>query len=215
MPSIITSNEAADALAPRILSIRQGLGSRSIVLIGMMGAGKSSIGRRLASELRLQFADADTEIESAAGMTIEEIFKQHGESYFREGEERVIKRLLKSGPQVLATGGGAVLSAETRSRIAEQGVSIWLNAPLELLLQRVARRDNRPLLKTDNPAGVMARLLEQRVPYYRAADIVFESRDAPHDVIVDEVLTLLADHLPVTGQAAAVPSADLTVPEPQ
>ncbi len=125
----------------------------------MMGAGKSSIGKRLAAALELPFYDADIEIERAAGTTIEEIFRLHGEAYFREGEERVIKRILQGGSQVLATGGGAVISPQTRAEIAKSGVSIWLNAPIDLLLQRVSRRDNRPLLKIENPRAVLARLL--------------------------------------------------------
>jgi shikimate kinase len=176
-------------------AVRDVLGSRSIILVGMMGAGKSSIGRRLGLALDLPFNDADLEIEKAAGMTIEEIFRVHGEPYFRDGEERVIKRLLQGGPQILATGGGAVISAQTRARIAKCGVSIWLNAPLDLLLNRVSRRDNRPLLKTGDPHCVLARLLSERQPYYAEADLVFQSREAPHETIVDEILALVASHL--------------------
>ena len=176
-------------------AVRDVLGSRSIILVGMMGAGKSSIGRRLGLALDLPFNDADLEIEKAAGMTIEEIFRVHGEPYFRDGEERVIKRLLQGGPQILATGGGAVISAQTRAQIAKCGVSIWLNAPLDLLLNRVSRRDNRPLLKTGDPQCVLARLLSERQPYYAEADLVFESREAPHETIVDEILVLVASHL--------------------
>jgi shikimate kinase len=187
-----TETEALPALAR---SVRPALGSRSIVLVGMMGAGKTSIGRRLAAVLDLPFYDADAEIEHAAAMTIEEIFRVHGETYFREGEERVIKRLLQSGPQVLATGGGAIVSAQTRAAIARSGLSIWLNAPLDLLLQRVARRDNRPLLKTENPRAVLERLLSQRGAYYAEADLVFQSREAPHDTIVEEILVMMQAHL--------------------
>jgi shikimate kinase len=182
--------------------VRQALGSRSIVLVGMMGSGKTSIGRRLALALDLPFCDADAEIEQAAGMTIEDIFRFHGEAYFREGEERVIRRLLEGGPQVLATGGGAVISEQTRAKIAKKGVSIWLNAPLDLLFQRVSRRDNRPLLKTDEPRAVLERLLLERARFYGAADLIFESRDAPHDAIVDDMLSLLAAHLAAQGLAA-------------
>ncbi len=176
-------------------TVRGALGNRSIVLTGMMGSGKSSIGRRLAAALELPFSDADTAIEQAAGMTVEEIFRNHGEPHFREGEERVIKRLLQSGPQVLATGGGAVLSAKTREEIARAAISIWLKAPVELLLQRVSRRDNRPLLKTPDPRAVLTRLLEERTPYYAEADLILESSDAPHEVIVENVLSLLASYL--------------------
>lgn len=183
-------------IAPsRAREVRLELGKRSIVLVGMMGSGKSSIGRRLATALDLPFHDADMEIEQAAGMTIEELFRTHGEPYFREGEERVIRRLLRSGPQVLATGGGAVISAQTRAEIARTAVSIWLKAPLDLLLARVARRDNRPLLKGGDPRAVLARLLDERAPYYAEADLMFESRDASHETIVEELLLLLASHL--------------------
>jgi shikimate kinase len=178
----------------RARAVRLALGHRSIVLVGMMGSGKSSIGRRLAAALDLPFHDADAEIEQAAGMTIEEIFRDHGEAYFREGEERVIRRLLRGGPQVLATGGGAVISAQTRAEIARTGVSIWLNAPLELLLHRVGRRDNRPLLKTGDPRAVLAGLLEERTPYYAEADLVFDSRDTSHETVIEELLSLLAAH---------------------
>jgi shikimate kinase/3-dehydroquinate synthase len=161
----------------------------------MMGSGKSSIGRRLAALLDLPFNDADTAIEQAAGMTVEDIFRVHGEPYFREGEERVIRRLLHSGSQVLATGGGAVLSAKTRAEIACRGVSIWLKAPVELLLQRVSRRDNRPLLKTADPRAVIERLLAERTPYYSMANLTIESRDAPHETVVDEILAKLCSYL--------------------
>jgi shikimate kinase len=182
-------------------TVRLALGGGSIVLVGMMGSGKSSIGRRLALALELPFHDADTEIELAAGMTIEDIFGMHGEPYFREGEERVIRRLLQGGPQVLATGGGAVISANTRAEIAKKGISIWLNAPLDLLLQRVSRRDNRPLLKEGDPRAVLARLLAERAPYYAAADLAFESREALHETIVEEILALIASHLAVHARA--------------
>jgi shikimate kinase/3-dehydroquinate synthase len=174
---------------------RDALGARSIVLVGMMGSGKSSIGRRLAALLEVPFNDADTAIEQAAGMTIDDIFRVHGEPYFRDGEERVIRRLLRAGSQVLATGGGAILSAKTRAEIASGAVSIWLKAPVELLLQRVSRRDNRPLLKTGDPRAVIERLLAERTPYYSMADLVIESRDAPHEMVVDEVLSQLGSYL--------------------
>jgi len=176
----------------------------------MMGSGKSSIGRRLASTLELPFYDADAEIEAAAGMTIEEMFRVHGEGYFRDGEERVIRRLLQTGPQVLSTGGGSVISPATRAEIAKGGVSVWLHAPLDLLLQRVSRRDNRPLLKTDDPLAVLRRLLAQREPFYAEANLKFESRDAPHEIIVDEILDLILNYLKANaagggeGQPAAI-----------
>jgi shikimate kinase len=186
--------EAASLRELRARFVCEVLGERSIVLIGMMGAGKSSIGRRLAAVLGLPFHDADTEIERAARMSVADIFQGYGEAYFREGEERVIRRLLQCGPQVLATGGGAVMSAQTRAEIAKYGVSVWLDAPLDLLMQRVARRDDRPLLKTQDPRAVLARLLAERKPFYSAADLVFESRDAPHDVVVDELLCALQSY---------------------
>ncbi|MGA7324495.1 MAG: shikimate kinase [Rhodomicrobium sp.] len=194
--------ENEKALAkPAAPAMRAMLGNRSIVLIGMMGCGKSSVGRRLAAALDLPFNDADVAIEHAAGMTIEEIFEVHGEPYFREGEERVIRRLLQSGPQVLATGGGAVISEKTRAEICKNGISIWLNAPVELLLQRVSRRDNRPLLKTSDAKAVLTKLLIERKPFYASADIVFESRDAPHETIVDEMIALLESYLSGRHQA--------------
>jgi shikimate kinase len=174
--------------APESAVVRA-LGSRSIVLVGMMGAGKSSIGRRLAGRLGLPFIDADSEIESAAGMTISEIFDKHGEPYFRAGEARVIARLLDNGPQVLATGGGSLLDAHTRALIGEKGVSIWLKADIEVLLKRTKRRTDRPL------AEKIRDLLPVREPLYAQADIVVQSRDVPHDNIVDEIMAQLPKHL--------------------
>ena len=199
----IVTAEVAGPTAKRLArEVRGMLGSRSIVLVGMMGSGKSSIGRRLAAALELPFSDADTAIEQAAGMTVEDIFATHGEAYFRDGEERVIKRLLQSGPQVVATGGGAVLSAKTRAECAKNGISVWLKAPVDLLLQRVSRRDNRPLLKTADPRAVLARLLSEREAYYAEATLIFESRDGPHEAAVEEMLSLLASYLARGGASA-------------
>jgi shikimate kinase len=199
----IVTAEAAGPTAKRLArEVRGMLGSRSIVLVGMMGSGKSSIGRRLAAALELPFSDADTAIEQAAGMTVEDIFATHGEAYFRDGEERVIKRLLQSGPQVVATGGGAVLSAKTRAECAKNGISVWLKAPVDLLLQRVSRRDNRPLLKTADPRAVLTRLLSEREAYYAGATLIFESRDGPHEAAVEEMLSLLASYLARDGAGA-------------
>ena len=168
--------------------LRERLGSKSLVLIGLMGAGKSAIGRRLAVTLDLPFADADQEIEMAAGKSINEIFAENGEAYFRDGERRVIGRLLDGGCKVLATGGGAFMNAETQERIAASGVSVWLKADLDLLMQRVSRRDNRPLLRTSDPRAVMERLIAERYPVYSRADITVRSRDVAHEVIVEEII---------------------------
>jgi shikimate kinase len=173
------------------MALRQALGGRSIVLIGLMGCGKSSIGRRLAAILGVAFVDADEEIERAAGKTIKEIFADHGEAYFREGERKVIARLLAAGPQVLATGGGAFMNAETRSNIRQAGVSVWLRAELAVLMRRVVKRDHRPLLIGKDPEAVMRGLIEVRHPVYAGADVIVESRDIPHDIIVGEVIEAL------------------------
>jgi shikimate kinase len=179
------------------------LGRRSIVLVGMMGAGKSSVGRRLAARLGLPFTDADGEIEAAAGMTIPEIFSAHGEPYFRSGEARVIARLLEGGPQVMATGGGAFVNAGTRAAIRTKGVSIWLKADYDVLLRRVRRRSDRPMLKTADPAETLRRLMEERAPIYAEADLSLHSRDVPHDAIVNEALAGLAAHFGLGARPAA------------
>jgi shikimate kinase len=167
------------------------LGARSVVLVGMMGAGKSSIGRRLATRLGIPFVDADAEIEKAAGMSIPDIFATHGEPDFRAGEARVIARLLDGGPQVLATGGGAFMNPDTRAAIAARGVSIWLNADFETLMRRIKRRHDRPLLHTDDPAATLQQLIDVRYPIYRLADFTVQSREVPHDKIVDEIVAVL------------------------
>jgi len=172
------------------------LGSRSIVLIGMMGVGKSSIGRRLAARLGVPFVDADAEIEKAAGMSIADIFARHGEADFRSGEARVIARLLDSGPQVLATGGGAVMNADTRVAIKAKGVSIWLSAELDVLMRRINKRKNdRPMLQTADPAATLRELLVAREPAYAQADLTVQSREVPHDAIVSEIMMSLAAFL--------------------
>jgi shikimate kinase len=168
------------------------LGRRSLVLIGMMGAGKSSIGRKLAARLGLPFVDADAEIEQAAGMSIPDIFTKHGEPSFRAGEARVIARLLESGPQVLATGGGAFMNPETRTAIRAKAISVWLKAEYEVLLRRIKRRSDRPMLQTDDPAETLKQLLEQRNPVYAEADLTVHSRDVPHETIIAEILGALA-----------------------
>ena len=164
------------------------LGSRSVVLVGMPGAGKSSIGRRLATRLAMPFVDADAEIEKAAGMSIPEIFTSQGEPYFRAGEARVIVRLLDGGPQVLATGGGAFMNLETRGAIRDKALSVWLRATFEVLSRRIKRRNDRPLLKTENPAETLKRLLAERDPIYAEADIIVEAREVPHETIVEEIV---------------------------
>lgn len=168
------------------------VGDRAIVLVGLMGAGKTSIGRRLAEKLGWDFVDADHEIEQAAGISIPDIFAEHGEGYFREGERKVIARLLDNGKQVLATGGGAFINEETRARIKQHGVSVWLKADIELLLKRVAKRGGRPLLENSNPETVMRNLIEQRYPVYAQADITVESADVQHQQMVNEVIRALA-----------------------
>jgi shikimate kinase len=184
-----------DSAAPEIQLLRDALGSRSLVLIGMMGAGKSTIGRRLATRLSLDFVDADHEIERAAGMTIPEIFATQGEAQFRDGERRVMGRLLSRGPQVLATGGGAYVNAETRARIAEAGISIWLKADFDVLMRRVRKRPGRPLLHTPDPEGTLRRLIADRYPIYAGADITVTSRDGPHEAIVNEIIAAVRDFL--------------------
>ncbi|TDP46197.1 shikimate kinase [Zavarzinia compransoris] len=167
--------------------------ARTIVLVGLMGAGKSSIGKRLAQRLHVPFLDADTEIENAAGCTIDEIFERHGEAAFRDGERRVIARLLdEHPPHVLATGGGAFMDAETRARIRARSVSVWLRADLDVLVRRVKKRNNRPLLKRGDPREILEKLIALRYPVYAEADIAVESLDGPHDQVVDAILARLA-----------------------
>ena len=195
----------APASTPQEAEIAAALGRRSIVLVGMMGAGKSTIGRRLATRLRLPFLDADIEIEAAASMTIPEIFAAHGEPYFRDGEARVIARLLDNGPAVIATGGGAFMREETRNLIRAKAISIWLKADADVIMKRIKRRADRPLLQTEDPAATVSRLLEAREPVYQTADLTIWSRDVPHDRIVDECVDALRVRL--DGGAAAVSQA--------
>ena len=171
------------------------LKGRTIVLIGLMGAGKTTVGRRMANALGLPFVDADIEIETAAGKTIPEIFEDHGEQSFRDGERKVIERLLQDGAGVLATGGGAYMNEHTRQVIADKGISIWLKADIAVLMRRVKKRSNRPLLKNSDPESVMRKLIAERYPVYQAADITIESMDVPHDQIVSRCLEALAHHL--------------------
>jgi shikimate kinase len=180
------------------------LGTRSIVLVGMMGVGKSSIGRRLAARLGVPFVDADSEIETAAGTTIADIFARHGEAAFRNGEARVIARLLESGPQVLATGGGAVMNADTRAAIKAKGVSIWLSADVDVLMRRISKRKHeRPMLHTDDPAATLRQLLADRTPAYAEADLTVQSREVPHEAIVSEIVAALDVFLGTARQERA------------
>jgi shikimate kinase len=189
----------ANAAVP-VDAIRAALDHRSVVLVGMMGVGKSSIGRRLAARLGIPFVDADAEIEKAAGMSISDIFARHGEADFRGGEARVIARLLDSGPQVLATGGGAFMNEATRATIKTKGISVWLSAEFDVLVRRIAKRkDERPMLQTDDPAETLRQLIALRDPIYALADIAVQSREAPHDAIVNEIAAALATFLHVTS----------------
>ncbi len=202
MSDAVTHNGATNGTTPQPqASLTAALGRRSVVLVGMMGAGKSSIGRRLASRLAIPFVDADAEIEKAAGMSIAEIFNAHGEPYFRAGEARVIARLLEGGPQVLATGGGAFMNAETRGAIRLKGISVWLRATLDVLNRRIKRRGDRPLLKTADPGETLRRLIEERYPTYAEADLTVESREVPHDTIVEEIIAGLRDHVQLAEAA--------------
>ncbi len=176
-------------------AIRSRLGRRCIVLVGLMGAGKSTIGRKTAQILSLPFVDADHEIETASRMTIPELFEAYGEPEFRALERRVIARLLKQGPQVLATGGGAYMSADTRRAIARHGVAVWLKADIDVLMERVMRKQNRPLLKTADPRETMRKLIDERYPVYGQADVTVVSRDEKKDVIATELVSALGEHL--------------------
>jgi len=183
---------ARRSIAKEAELVRQRLGQRPIVLVGLMGAGKTSVGRRLADKLGVPFVDADHEIEAAAGKTIKEIFADHGEPYFREGERRVIQRLIGNGAQVLATGGGAYMNDETRQRIQEKGIAVWLKASLPILMKRVMKRQDRPLLQAEDPEAVMRGLIDKRYPVYAQADVTVESRDVQHGQMVNDVVRALA-----------------------
>ena len=166
---------------------------QTIVLVGLMGAGKTTVGRRLARELGLEFLDADAEIEKAAGCTIPEIFENFGEPAFREGEQKVISRMLDDAPHVLATGGGAFMNEETRAAILAKSVSVWLDADIPILLERVSRKNNRPLLKTGDPETILRNLAAERNPIYALADIRVESDGGAHETVVEAIITKLAD----------------------
>lgn len=181
-------------LTDEINLIRDFLGSRSITLVGLMGAGKSVIGRKIATLLDVPFVDGDTEIETAAKMPVAEIFESYGEPEFRRLEASVIKRVLEKGPQILATGGGAFMNAETRSEIHQNGISLWLSADIDLLMHRVSKKTTRPLLKNPDPRGVMLKLMEERYPIYAQADIEVTSQDVTKDRMAAIVITELANY---------------------
>ncbi len=184
-----------DGDAKRTLPLVEALGRRSVIFVGLMGAGKTAIGRKLSTTLGLPFADSDHAIEEAARMSVPEIFERYGEPEFRSLETRVIARLLEGGPQVLSTGGGAFMNEATRAAIRENGIAVWLKADLDVLLERVRRKDNRPLLKTGDPRAILARLMGERHPTYALADITVETRDEKKEVIAAEVASALAHHL--------------------
>jgi shikimate kinase / 3-dehydroquinate synthase len=184
--------QVRDSGAARLVAA---LGRRAIVLVGLMGSGKTAIGRRLAQRLGLEFVDSDLEIERAAGLSIPEIFARYGESYFRDGERRVMARLLAGGPQVIATGGGAFISEETRDKIRATGVSIWLKADLDVLWRRVRKRNHRPLLQNGEPEAMLKKLMDERDPIYAQADLAVVSREGPHDFVVEDILARLESHL--------------------
>ena len=189
MPEAVLHNKMAASQQDGALVAA--LGRRSIVLVGMMGAGKSSVGRKLASRLGLAFVDADSKIEEAAGMSIPDIFETRGEAEFRSGEARVIARLLDGGPQVLATGGGAFMNSDTRTLIRTKAMSVWLKADFDVLMKRIKRRSDRPMLKTADPAATLKHLMDVRYPVYAEADVTVESREVVHEIIVEEILDRL------------------------
>ena len=175
--------------------IRDRLGTRTITLVGLMGAGKSAIGRKIAAILRLPFIDADTEIEAAAKMAVTDIFENYGEPEFRRVEVSVIKRVLENGPQILATGGGAFMNKQTQTNIHESGISLWLDADIDLLMERVSKKSTRPLLKKPNPRGIMLDLMKERYPIYAQAEITIKSDDISKDEMAARVITKLAEYM--------------------
>ena len=183
-------------LRPEAGAIKAMLGKRSVVLVGLMGAGKSTIGKRVAQMLGVNFIDADTEIEAVSRMTIPELFERYGEAEFRDLERRVIRRILRSGPRVLATGGGAFMNEQTRKAIGRAGISVWLKADLDTLMERVSRKGNRPLLKTADPRATMQSLMDVRYPVYGLSQITIHSREEKKEVMAGEVVDALAAMLP-------------------
>jgi shikimate kinase len=189
------SKTDSPARSARAKALIERLGGRPLILVGMMGAGKTTVGRRLATRLGRRFLDSDEEIEKAAQMTIPEIFAQRGEPEFRAGEMRVISRLLKENDIVLATGGGAFVNPETRALVKSGAISVWLKADLDVLFERVSRRSNRPLLKTADPKGTLEKLIGERYPIYAEADVTVLSRDVPQDSVAADVISALLHHL--------------------
>jgi shikimate kinase len=181
----------ADSLKDRA---RAALGSRNLILVGLMGAGKSSVGRLVASQLGIPFVDSDVEIERVSRMTITELFAAYGEEEFRALETRVMKRLLKNGPRVVSTGGGAFINDRTRKHIKKGGLSLWLKADLDVLWERVNKRDTRPLLKTENPKQTLENLMNARYPVYAQADVTVLSRDVRKELMADEVLKAVIEY---------------------
>lgn len=199
----MTATQSSPAPAPAAL--RKRLGSRSIVLVGLMGAGKTVIGRKVAQALALPFIDSDHEIEAVSRMSVAELFSIYGEAEFRSLERRVMQRLLKVGPQVVSTGGGAFINEGTRRIVACNGISVWLRADIDTLMERVGKKQDRPLLRADDPRAVMERLMSERHPVYALADVTVQTRDERKELIVDEVVAGLARHLeasPAQGKAA-------------
>lgn len=194
----------SDAQRP-VPAIRDLLGDRVVVFVGLMGAGKTAIGRKVAAALDLPFVDSDHEIESVSRMTVPELFERYGEPEFRALEQRVIERLLREGPRIVSTGGGAFMNAQTRAAIAEHGVSIWLKAGLDLLMERVAKKQNRPLLKNPDPRAVMEKLMADRYPVYALADVTVETRDARREIIAEETLRALEEHLTAQRSRESAP----------
>jgi len=192
---VSTRRKQSQAQQKLAANVARGLGARSLVMVGLMGCGKSSVGRRMATRLQLPFVDADDEIEKRAGQTIEDIFAEHGEAFFRDREKLVIASLLDQGPIVLATGGGAFIAPETREVIKKTSVSVWLRADLPVLMLRVLKRSHRPLLNTSDPEAVMRDLIDKRYPIYANADLTIESRNVPHEVIVGDILTAMSAYL--------------------
>ena len=179
------------------------LGQRSVVFVGLMGAGKTAIGRKVAAALGLPFTDSDQEIESVSRMSIPELFERYGEAEFRSLEQRVILRVLETGPQILSTGGGAYMNAQTRAAITAHGLAVWLKADIDILMDRVSKKQNRPLLKNADPRGVLERLMVERYPVYALADVTVPTRDERKEVIAEEVIAALDRHLAAADTAAS------------